>query len=127
MRGKIVSLLGTLLQLTCVLVVSYEVIKGTLKYLDAPVANKIYTAEAELPVITICNKWKFRMGTVLGLVKNDFTAGRFLPEDSENVTAEEVYTEALEEYYYLLDITGLMITQYFIYFFNIFLSKKRFL
>ena len=106
-----------MLQLTCVLVVSYEVIKGTLKYLDAPVANKIYTAEAELPVIRICPQKKFRMGTILGLKYDDFTAGRFLPEDSENVTAEEVFTEALEEYYYLLDITGLMITQYFIYLF----------
>ena len=117
MRGKIVSLLGTLLQLTCVLVVSYEVIKGTLKYLDAHVANKIYTAEADLPVITICPQKKFRMGTKLGLDRDDFTAGRFLPEVSENVTADEVFTEALEEYYYLLDITGLMIIQYFIYLF----------
>jgi hypothetical protein len=91
------------------------VIKGTLKYLDAPVANKIYTAEAELPVITICPQRKFRMGTKLGLEYADFYAGRFVPKDSENISAEEVFTEALEEYYYLHDITGLMITQYFIY------------
>ena len=64
MRGKIVSLIGTLLQLTCALVLSYEVIKGTLKYLDGPVANKIYTTEAELPVIAICNQKKFRLGTI---------------------------------------------------------------
>ena len=107
MKGKIVSLLGTLLLMTCVLVVAYEVMKGTLKYLDAPVANKIYTAEAELPVITICPQKKFWMGTKLGLSRDDFTAGRFLPQDSENVAAEEDFTEALEEYYYLLDITGL--------------------
>ena len=96
MRGKIVSLLGTLLLLTCVLVVAYEVMKGTLKYLDAPVANKIYTAEADLPVITICPQKKFRMGTKLGLERSEFTAGKFLPEDSENVTAEEVLLRLLK-------------------------------
>ena len=55
---------------------------GTKKYLDAPVANKIFAEEVELPVITLCHinmslrvdKYKY------GLDYGDLKKGRFYPE-----------------------------------------------
>ena len=108
MRVQLAALLGPLLMLFCILSVIWQVWNGTSKYLAAPVANKIFSVEAELPVITICHRKKsLRMGTKLGLTYEDFRDGNFLPDDSENISAEEVFEEAISEHYYLLDITGL--------------------
>ena len=107
MRVQLAALLGPLLMLFCILVVFWQVWKGTSKYLAAPVANKIFSVEAELPVITVCHRKKgLRMGTKIRLTYEDFKDGKFLPYDSENISAEELFEEAIAEHYYLLDITG---------------------
>ena len=106
---KLVGLLGFLLLLFCLLVVCWQFNEGTKKYLATPVANKIYSDEAELPVITICHRKKsLRMGTTHGLDYEDFKAGKLLPDDSGNMSAIAVFKEAIEANYYLLDITGLI-------------------
>ena len=107
MKIQLATILGPLLMIFCILVVIWQVWEGTSKYLAAPVANKIFSAEAELPVITICHRKKsLRMGTKLGLTYEDFKDGKFLPYDSENISAEELFEEAIAEHYYLLDSTG---------------------
>ena len=80
---------------------------GTKKYLDAPVANKIYAEEVEFPIITICHReFDMRVEPKYGLDFKDFKAGNIYPNESYNVSAENWFEQALDENYYLLDITG---------------------
>ena len=79
-----------------------------MKYMAAPVASKVYTKEAEIPVITVCHqddnlkipnlhKMSFKRITEEGIFK---------PDRSVNLSTEEVIEEALNHYYYLLDFSG---------------------
>ena len=108
MRQQLVGVIGLFLLSFCVLVVIWQVFVGTKKYLAAPVANKIYAEEVELPVITICHhKHSLRAQSQFGLDWDDFKAGKLLPDNADNVSAEDVFEEA---FYYLLDITGIVFT-----------------
>ena len=110
MKQQLIGLLGFFLLIFCFLVVIWQVFMGTRKYLDAPVANKIYVEEVELPAITICHhKHSLRVESRYGLKWADFKAGRIFPNESYNVSAGEWFEQALDENYYLLDITGLVL------------------
>ena len=115
MKQQLINILGFLLLLFCILMVIWQVFKGTKKYLKAPVANRIFAEEVELPVITICHinsslrvdKYKY------GLDYNDLKTGMFYPEDGyngHNVSTEEMFDHSLNEHYYLLDVTGMLLT-----------------
>ena len=108
MKQQLIGLLGFVLLLFCILVVIWQVFMGTRKYLAAPVANKISAEEVELPVITIChiNKTLRIDDQIYGLDYDDLKKGRFYPEERDNVSAEEMVKQALDEHYYLLDATG---------------------
>ena len=111
MRNQLVSFLGFCLFLFCVIVVIWQVWQGTRKYLAAPVASKIYNEEAELPVITICHNDQNRMiANIHKLVSyNQFVKeGKFMPKEPLNMTAQEIFDEALSHYYHILDSSGLL-------------------
>ena len=55
MKQQLVGLLKVLLFMFCIIVVLWQVFMGTKKYLEAPVANKIFAEEVELPDITVCH------------------------------------------------------------------------
>ena len=108
MKRQLVGFLGFLILLFCVSVVIWQLYQGTKKYLDTPVASKIYTQEVEVPVITICHaNDDMKIVKKYGLDFSDFVVlGKFLPDDPVNMTAEEVLNEATDHFYYLLDYTG---------------------
>ena len=109
MKRQVVGLLGFLLFLFCVLVVAWQLYQGTKKYLDKPVASTIYSQEIELPVITICHVDSdliFGPQSLHGLSYFKFPSGQFMEEYPENKTAENLLSQAIEHYYYLLDYTG---------------------
>ena len=108
MKRQLVGFLGFLIFLFCVLVVIWQLYQGTKKYLDTPVASKIYTQEVELPVITICHaKADLKIAKKYGLDYGDFVMlGKFLPDDPANMTADEVFNKSMDHYYNLLDYTG---------------------
>ena len=100
--------IGACLFLFCVIMVVWQVWEGTVKYMAAPVASKVYTKEAEIPVITVCHeddnlkipnlyKMSFKRITEEGIFKSD---------QPVNMTSEELIEEALNHYYYLLDVSG---------------------
>ena len=110
MKRQIVGLFGFLLFGFCVLVVIWQLYQGTQKYLDKPVANKIYSQEVELPDITICHasrgmkiRRQLRKG---GYEYSSYLSGKFLPGDPKNKSAQEIFEEATDYYYHLLDYTG---------------------
>ena len=75
---------------------------------EAPVANKIFAEEVELPDITICHlKESLRVASKYGLDFDDYTYGRMFPKENYNISMEDMFEEALNEHYYLLDITGI--------------------
>ena len=99
--------LAFILLFFCLLTVFWQFSEGTKKYLESPVANKIYSVQAELPVITVCHrKSSLRMRTMYGISYKEFRDGKMTSEDSGNMSAEEVFKEAIDANYYLLDSTG---------------------
>ena len=107
MRVTLNATLSLFLLCVCVMFVVYEIVKGTLKFMSAPVANKIYATEADIPVITICQQKAFRMGQKNGLNYDDFVDGKFFPENStKGASSSKTFDDALDEYYYLLDVRG---------------------
>ena len=108
MRRQLVGFLGFLLFVFCLVVVIWQVWQGTMKYIAAPVASKIYTEEAEVPVITVChNDYRWKIAKIHGLGYNQFVQeGRFVPKDPSNMTAQELFDESINQYYHLLDHSG---------------------
>ena len=99
---------------------------GTKKYLDAPVANIIYAEEVELPIISICHReWDMRVEPKYGLDYKNFRAGNIFPNESHNVSAEDWFEQALDENYYLLDITGLPVFSKLITLKNLLYSQEK--
>ena len=108
MKQPLEGLLKVVLFMFCILVVIWQVFMGTRKYLEAPVANKIFAKEVELPDITICHlKESLRVASKYGLDYDDYMYGRMFPEENYNISMENMFEEALDEQYYLLDITGI--------------------
>ena len=106
MKRQILGLLGVLLFVFCLLVVSWQLYQGTKKYMAEPLANKIYSAQAELPVITVCHADDdLKIPKTKGMKHSDFRRGIFM-SILENRTAEEVFDEATDYHYGLLDYTG---------------------
>ena len=109
MKRQILGLLGVLLFVFCLLVVAWQLYQGTKKYLTEPVANKIYSAQAELPVITVCHAdVDLKIHKTKGMTYKDFKKGIFM-SILEKKTAEEVFEEATDHHYGLLDYTGSII------------------
>ena len=109
MKRQILGLLGVLLFVFCLLVVAWQLYQGTKKYLAEPLANKIYSAQAELPVITVCHADDdLKIPKTEGMKHSDFRKGDFM-SILENMTAEEVFDEATDHHYGLLDYTGCII------------------
>ena len=109
MKRQILGLLGVLLFVFCLLVVAWQLYQGTKKYLTEPVANKIYSAQAELPVITVCHAdVDLKIHKTKGMIYSDFRKGIFM-SIQENMTAEEIVDEATDYHYGLLDYTGCII------------------
>ena len=108
MRQKIVGFLGACLFLFCVIMVVWQVWEGTLKYMSSPVASKVYTKEAEIPVITVCHEDdNLKIKTLHKLSFNRITKeGIFKPDLPVNMSFDEVIEEAMNHYYYLLDFSG---------------------
>ena len=108
MKQQLVGLLKVLLFMFCIIVVLWQVFMGTRKYLEAPVANKIFAEEVELPDFTVCHlKKSLRVASKYGLDYDDYSYGRMFPEENYNISMEDMFEEALNEHYYLLDITGI--------------------
>ena len=109
MRSHLSSCLSSTIFLACLGMVLWQVWCGTMKYLACPVASKVYTMEAELPVVTVChNKDQMKIPTMHGtsfykIVKQ----GRFQLEDNpRNKTLQEGFDQAIHHYYFLLDYSG---------------------
>ena len=88
--------------------VVWQVWEGTLKYMSSPVASKVYTKEAEIPVITVCHEDdNLKIKTLHKLSFNRITKeGIFKPDLPVNMSFDEVIEEAMNHYYYLLDFSG---------------------
>ena len=109
MKRQVLGLLGVLLFVFCLLMVSWQLYQGTKKYLAEPLANKIYSAQAELPVITVCHADDdLKIPKTKGMKHSDFKKGIFM-SILEKKTAEEVFEEATDHHYGLLDYTGSII------------------
>ena len=68
----------------CVGVVTWEVFRGTKKYLSSPVANVVYTVQADLPMITVCpQRGELKYGPMPVLQNDLFWKGKFYPDDKE--------------------------------------------
>ena len=91
----------------CLGIVIWQLIVGTEKYLAAPVANYIYTAEAELPALTICHQNRhLRVHSKYGLDYKNFKDGKFVPTNTKDFSIEEEFEDGISKFYYLLDYTG---------------------
>ena len=95
----------------CVLMVSYEIYSGTRKFLSNPVATTSFSAEVELPRVTLCQyrSSSFKIGVLppFNLTFNDYMDGRFFPElNISELEAEEIFQKSFNDNYYLLDIKG---------------------
>ena len=109
MKRQVLGLLGVLLFVFCLLMVSWQLYQGTKKYMAEPLANKIYSAQAELPVIMVCHADdKLKIPKTKGMKHSDFRKGDFM-SILDNMTAEEVFDEATDHHYDLLDYTGCII------------------
>ena len=72
------------MQVFCVCVVTWELFRGTQKYLSRPVANVVYTVEADLPMITVCPQMGWLKYGPMPVAQNDlFWKGKFYPNDKE--------------------------------------------
>ena len=91
--------------------VSYEIYSGTRKFLSSPVATTSFSAEVELPRVTLCQYrgTSFKIGVLppFNLTYNDYMDGKFFPElNTSELEAEEIFQKSFNDNYYLLDITG---------------------
>ena len=95
----------------CVLMVSYEIYSGTRKFLSDPVATTSFSAEVELPRVTLCQyrSDSFKIGALppFNLTFDDYVDGKFFPElNTTEQEAEEIFQKSFHDNYYLLDIRG---------------------
>ena len=95
----------------CVLVVTYEIYSGTRKFLSDPVATTSFSAEVELPRVTLCQyrSASFKIGVLppFNLIFDDYMDGKFFPEpNTSELEAEEIFQKSFNDNYYLLDIRG---------------------
>ena len=95
----------------CVLVVFYEIYIGTRKFLSDPVATRSFSAEVELPRVTLCQgrSASFKIGVLppFNLTFDDYMEGKFFPElNTCEMEAEEIFQKSFNDNYYLLDIRG---------------------
>ena len=95
----------------CVLMVSYEIYSGTRRLLSDPVATTSFSAEVELPRVTLCQyrSDSFKIGVLppYNLTYDDYMDGKFFPElNTSDWEAEEIFQKAFNDNYYLLDIRG---------------------
>ena len=81
-----VTIFSSLLKIFCVCVVTYEVYRGTRKFLSNPVANVVYTVETELPMVTVCNGvYDVKYGP-MPVTLGDLTyRGKYYPDDKGRV------------------------------------------
>ena len=96
----------------CVLMVSYEIYCGTKKFLSDPVATTSFSAEVELPSVTLCQyrSSSFKIGLLppFNLTFDDYMDGKFFPElNTSELEAEEIFQKSFNDNYYLLDIRGM--------------------
>ena len=82
--------------------------QGTTKYISSPVANVVFSTEAELPMLTICHQRG--LGPMPGdLTKRDLIHGKFFPDDSsDDFDVDQMFEKAMQEYDYFLNLTGKM-------------------
>ena len=108
MKGIMASISGFLLFLFCFLFVCWQILQGTRKYLEAPVATRIFSQKVDLPVLTICPNIYNRFRTTLGVSYNDFRRGQFMPDKGINgsSTPDHLFEEAINKRYYFLDMRG---------------------
>ena len=95
--------------------VLYEIYIGTKKFLEKPVATTSYTADSELPMVSLCQfrKSHFMIGFIVphNMTYDLYREGNFYSDHRDpNVSAEEVFEKSFDDNYYLLDITGRNIT-----------------
>ena len=77
-----VTIFSSLLKIFCVCVVTYEVYRGTRKFLSNPVANVVYTVETELPMLTVCSAVKEIKFGPMPVSSDDLRwKGKFYPDD----------------------------------------------
>ena len=89
----------------------YELYIGTRKFLSDPVASTSFSAEVELPRVTLCQGRgaSFKIGALppFNLSFDDYVEGKFFPElNTSELEAEEIFQKSFNDNYYLLDITG---------------------
>ena len=108
MSTMITSLFNILLFLFCFIFVCWQIFQGTIKYLDAPVATRVFSEKVDLPVLTICPNIFNRIRTTLGVSYHDFRHGQFMPDNEVNVsiTPDKFFEEAINKRYYFLDMRG---------------------
>ena len=91
--------------------VSYEIYSGTRKFLSDPVATTSFSAEVELPRVTLCQfrSSSFKIGVLppFNLTFDDYMDGKFFPQqNTSQLEAEEIFQKSFNDNYYLLDVTG---------------------
>ena len=101
------TLFGWILILLCSLLVCWQILKGTLKYIDSPVVTKVYSEKVDMPSITVCPKISLRMGNVYGLNYDDYREkGRFVPDEKLNVSIKEAFEASIDKFFFLLDVSA---------------------
>ena len=91
------------------MIVIYEIVVGTNKWLSEPIATSSYTTETELPTITVCpRRYAARLANKYGLEYQDYRDGKFVPDNFESLgkSLDEIFEESINDAYYLLDVTG---------------------
>ena len=102
-------------QVFCLFMVSYEIYCGTIKYLSYPVATTTFSAEVELPRLTLCQyrSDSYKIGRVqpASLSFSDYMDGKFFPNvNTSDGEAETIFQDSIDDNYYLLDVRGILIT-----------------
>ena len=64
--------------------VLYEVKHATDRFLSYPIANVVFSTQAELPMVTICQDHPvLKLGPLPSIKTHDWNWGKYYPDDKE--------------------------------------------
>ena len=92
----------------CFGIVAWQLYVGTSKYISSPHGVTTYSEQLVMPDLTVCHQWGVLGYDVnpMGLQVDQYIdKGVFSGSDSQ-MSAEDVFVQATEQYYYLLDQRG---------------------
>ena len=105
LSGKVGACAYVLLFLICLSIVIWQLYNGTIKYISEPHGVKSFTEQLVLPDITVCHYFgnlAYNLPNILQYINE----GKFTHSEMK---AEVLYEKVTEEYFYLLDQTGISV------------------